>query len=108
MITDISTLDAQIAELQSRKKAILDEQRASKLNEVKAIVLQFGFTATDLGLATGSRKKGATANKTNLEAKYANPTDSTQTWHGGKGPKPKWVKAFLDGGGKLEDIAIKK
>lgn len=105
MTTDISKLDAQIADLQAKKKALLDEQRDVTLAEVKAIVHQFGFSATDLGLATAGKKA---ATKTKLEAKYVNPKDSTQTWHGARGAKPKWVKEFLEGGGKLESLLIKK
>ena len=106
--SDLAKLEAQIAELQAKRDAILDEHRATKLNEVKSIVKQFGFTASDLGLAaTGTRSKGATA-KVVHEARYANPTDPKQTWHGKKGPKPSWVKAHLGNGGNLEDLLIKK
>lgn len=112
MTTDISKLDSQIAELQSKKKALLDEQRDTKLNEVKAIILQFGFTAVDLGISTakGRKPKGkaSTTPKVKLQPKYANPRDSAITWHGGRGAKPKWVKEFLEGGGKLESLLIKK
>ena len=108
MTTDLEKLDEQIVDLQKKRQAILDAERDAKLIEVKAIVKQFGFTSTELGLTSGSRKKASTATKTRLEAKYVNPKDSTQTWHGGKGPKPKWVKTFIEKGGKLEDVAIKK
>ena len=107
MSSDLDKLDAQITELQKKRQAILDAEWNLKLNEVKAIVQQFGFTVTDLGLAAGSRKRASTAPKTKPEAKYVNPKDSTQTWHGGKGPKPKWVKEYLEKGGKLEAIHIK-
>jgi DNA-binding protein H-NS len=39
---------------------------------------------------------------------YANPADTSQTWAGGKGARPKWVKSHLEAGGKLEDLLIKK
>lgn len=106
MTSNLDTIEKQIAELQEKKKALLDEQRGTKLEEVKAIVHQFGFSATDLGLTTG--KKASASPKTKLEAKYVNPKDSTQTWHGGRGAKPKWVKEFLEGGGELATIEIKK
>lgn len=106
MTTELDTLEQQIADLQAKKQAILNAQRDTRLQEVKTIVHQFGFTATDLGLATGTGKKAAT--KTKLEPKYVNPMDSTQTWHGGKGPKPKWIKDYLATGGELSAIEIKK
>lgn len=105
MTTDLNSIDKQIAELQTRKDAIIKEQRETKLQEAKAIVHQFGFSAADLGLATGGKKA---ATKTKLEAKYVNPKDSGQTWHGGRGAKPKWVNEYLKAGGELSAIEIKK
>jgi DNA-binding protein H-NS len=37
--------------------------------------------------------------------KYRNPADPTETWSG-RGKLPKWVKAQLKSGKKLEDFAI--
>ena len=37
--------------------------------------------------------------------KYRDPKDSENTWTG-RGRKPKWVEAFLNSGGQLEQIAI--
>ena len=108
MTTDLDMLNAQIAELEKKRQSILDAERNAKLSEAKAIVQQFGFTASDLGLAAGKRKNASTATNAKLEAKYVNPKDSTQAWHGGKGPKPKWVKAFIENGGNLQDLMIKK
>lgn len=108
MTTDIQQIENQIAELQLKKETLLKEQRTSKLNEAKAIVKQFGFTASDLGIVAGTNKKAVGTVKTTLEAKYANPNDSSLTWHGGRGAKPKWVNEYLENGGKLVDIEIKK
>jgi DNA-binding protein H-NS len=107
--SELTTIDAQIAELQERRTAILNKERAAKLDEVKDIVKQFGFTASDLGLSTtGRRGKSAASVKVVHDSKYANPADPSQTWHGMKGPRPKWVRNHLDAGGKLEDLLIKK
>lgn len=106
MANDLNSIDKQIAELQAKKKAILDEQRDSKLQEVKAIVNQFSFTASDLGLLKG--KKKAVVQKAALEPMYANPKNPKETWHGGRGAQPKWIKEFLAAGGNLEKIKIKK
>lgn len=105
MSDEITNLDKQIQALLDKKKAILSEQRDEKLGEVKQIIQQFGFTASDLGLSAGGKKLST---KTKPEPKYANPSNPNETWHGGRGAKPKWVKAFLDSGGKLEAIEIKK
>ena len=107
MTTDIQELDNQINELVKQKQKLINQQRDTKLKEAKEIIQQFGFTANDLGLSAGNNKKGSGANKIQLEAKYAHPTDKTLSWVG-RGAYPKWVKEFVAGGGTLEDLEIKK
>ena len=107
MTTDIQQIENQIAELQLKKETLLKEQRTTKLNEAKAIVKQFGFTASELGIVSGTNKKAAGANKAQLEPKYQHPTDKSLVWVG-RGAYPKWVKDFLAGGGGLVDLEIKK
>lgn len=104
MTDDLQSIEQQIAELQKRKKLLLDGQRADVLRDVRNNIRLFGFAASELGLSTGSRSVAPQKS----EAKYANPENTSQTWHGGKGPKPKWIKAFFDKGGKLEDILINR
>lgn len=104
-IESLEQIDAQLAELQAKKLSILNTQRAAKLDEVKAIVRQFGFTAKELGLGGAAEKQ---AKVSSAPAKYANPSNPQQQWAGGKGARPLWVKAHLNNGGKLEDLEIKK
>jgi len=98
----IVQIDAQLAELQSKRLALLERQKSAKLEDVKLAIKQFGFTAKELGLAV---KGKATTLKG--EPRYANPANPEQTWAGGKGARPLWVKAHLDKGGGLEDLALK-
>lgn len=105
---ELQSIDEQITRLQEQRKSILDEQRGTRLQEVKEIIQQFGFTAVDLGLVATTTRKTPIATKSKAEPMYANPTDPSQTWAGGKGARPKWVKAHLEAGGKLEDLLIKK
>lgn len=105
-IESLEQIDAQLAELQAKKLSILNTQRAAKLDEVKAIVRQFGFTAKELGLGGAAEKQPKATSS--AVAKYANPANPQQQWAGGKGARPLWVKAHLNNGGKLEDLEIKK
>jgi len=105
MATELEKLDVQIKDLQEKRKSILDGQRSDKLKEAKALIAQFGFTASDLGLSAGKKKA---ADKTKAEAKYANPKDASQTWSGGKGRKPLWVTQHLAAGGNIAELEIKK
>lgn len=107
-IESLEQIDAQLAELQAKKLSILNTQRAAKLDEVKAIVRQFGFTAKELGLGGAAEKPAKASNAPVNPAKYANPANPQQQWAGGKGARPLWVKAHLNNGGKLEDLEIKK
>lgn len=108
-MTDISAvqeIDKEIAELQAKRKAILEGQRKDALKQARALVEAYGITASELGFlkatATSPDKKASKKR----EPKYANPADPGQTWGGGA--KPKWVKAHEANGGKLEDLLIRK
>lgn len=103
--SEIEKLEQQIKELQEKRQSILNEKRNEKLAEVKMIVRDYGFTASDLGLSTNKKKS---TGKQKAEAQCANPKDPSQTWAGGKGRKPTWVKDHLDKGGKIEDLKINK
>lgn len=105
MSNELQELDSQIAELQAKKQAILDSKRALVLEETRSNVRQYSFTASELGLAGAAVRKAVAAPK---EAKYANPLPPFQTWAGGKGAIPKWVKAHTEAGGDIEDLRIKK
>lgn len=105
---ELQTLDEQIAELQAKKKNILNSQRASALEEARKNVKLYGFTAQELGLSSSSSSKPKSSASITKEAKYVNPDNSADTWHGGKGPKPKWVHAQLAAGRTLEELLIKR
>lgn len=98
---DVQTIDQQIAALQAKKQELLNAKRKDALQEAKKIIRTFGFSASELGLG------GASATRSERAAKYANPDNSAETWHGGKGPKPKWVREKLAQGRTLEDLLIR-
>jgi DNA-binding protein H-NS len=106
MSDDLQYIEQQIADLQKRKKLLLGSQRVSVLKDVKNSIRIFSFTASELGLGNGGNASSHISVK--AKAKYANPANPSQTWHGGKGPKPKWIIAFLADGGNLQDILINK
>ncbi len=104
---EVDNIDAEIKALQDRKQKILDAQRSDALQQVKNLIGAFGFTARDLGLAVSAKAPAAHA-KAKVEPKYRNPNNPGETWRGGRGPKPKWVKAFLESGGALDSLSIGK
>lgn len=104
MSNDIDSIDKEIASLIARKQALIDAKRGDKLKEARDLIKQFGFTASELGLS----KEGVKKEKVRGEAKYANPANPNQTWVGGKGARPLWVKEHLAKGGKLEELEIRR
>lgn len=40
-----------------------------------------------------------------IAIKYRHPSDSTLTWTG-RGRQPRWVVAFIEAGGKIEQLAV--
>ncbi len=108
-IPEVDSIDEQIAALQAQKKQLLDAKRTDALKDALKLVRTFGFTAQELELVAPAKASTAsTGTKSKAIAKYQNPNNTAETWHGGKGPKPKWVKSFLDNGGKLDSILIQK
>lgn len=92
------------------QKAALDKQiettrrqeHSDAIAQVKALMEQHGLAVADLGLrggkATATRKGGKVA------PKFRN-TATGETWSG-RGLQPKWLKAALQGGRKIEDFAV--
>ena len=63
------------------------------------------------GSSKPSRQNGSAARGSNLKGKklpalYRNPKNHDETW-AGRGNRPRWLKAALKGGKKLEAFAIK-
>ncbi len=108
MFDDLQTIEQQIADLQKKKKSLLDNQRGAVLKETRQNIRLYGFSVTELGLGAGVPAASTKADRPKPEAKYYNPANPEQTWHGGKGPRPKWVAEFLASGRNMEEILIKK
>ena len=98
---------AQRAALQKQQAALekqLDDARKAErtgvISQIRALMAEHGVTVADLGRKGPG--KGSTGQK--VAPKYRN-TATGETWSG-RGLQPKWVKAALASGKKLEDLAI--
>lgn len=100
-LTDLKLIDEQIAKLLAQKNLLLESRRKDVLQELRKTIQTFGFTVAELGLSAASAPR-----KAGKVAKYANPDNPNETWHGGKGPKPKWVRAKLAEGLTLESFLV--
>ena len=95
-----------LKEVEAQLAAIRAANRDAKLIEIKKQIADYGFSAADVfgAVPVQSKSKKAPKVKTELAVKYRD--ENGNTWHGGKGPNPKWVKAIKDAGGDIEKYRV--
>lgn len=106
LLAQREALARQTAELQ---KAIADAQseaRKEVLAKIRTLMAENGLTVADLEI---SKKIGSKADKspragTKVAAKYRDP-QTGNAWSG-RGLQPKWLKAALAEGRKIEEFAV--
>jgi DNA-binding protein H-NS len=76
-----------------------DRKRRSALSELEEKARSLGYSLSELTGAAPARKRAAPA------AKYANPANKSETWSG-RGRKPRWFTAALNGGRSPKDLAL--
>lgn len=104
MSVDLNTYSMkELKELQSQvAKAISgfeDRRKKEALSELEDKAREMGFSLAELTGTVPTRKRSPAV------AKYANPSDKTDTWSG-RGRKPRWFSAALAAGRKPDDMAI--
>lgn len=92
LLAQRAALDQQIAETQ-------DRERTDVINNIKALMAEYGLTAADLNSRTAKPTKAS-----KVAAKYRNQATG-ETWSG-RGLQPKWLKAAIGAGAKLEDFHV--
>jgi DNA-binding protein H-NS len=99
---------ASLQDLLDRKAALEREIEATRRQEkteaiakVKALMSEYGLTVADLN-AKGSAKSGG-GKGSKVAVKYRNKATG-DTWSG-RGLQPKWLKAALAAGRKIEEFA---
>ena len=96
---------AQKAALEQKIAEATAHGRNEAISQVKALMEEHGLTMADLGgkSSSGGKKKTVTTG-TKVAAKYSNKTTS-ESWSG-RGLQPRWLKAALASGKKIEDFAV--
>ncbi len=104
-MSSLQDLLAQRADIEKKIADAQREARADAVAKVKAMMAEFGLTAADItGKSGGVRAAGAGKPASKVAAKYRNAATS-ETWSG-RGLQPKWLKAALAGGAKIEEFAL--
>ena len=98
-LSELQVLRAHVDQEMEKRRAQVKKEGLAK---IKSIAAEYGLSADELKLLAGSKsavKRGSVA------PRYRDPKNVENTWTG-RGRKPKWVEAFLNDGGSLEQITI--
>lgn len=98
-MTTLQQLLEQKAALEKQIQTTRTQERVFAISQVKGLMEDHGLTVEDLGLKKSSLKKGRA-----VAAKYRNQTTG-EAWSG-RGLQPKWLRAALQNGHKLEEFAV--
>ncbi|OYV00633.1 MAG: histone family protein nucleoid-structuring protein H-NS [Burkholderiales bacterium PBB5] len=105
MSASLQELLAQRAAIEKQIADAQREERGAAIAKIKALMAEFGLTAADITAKATSVKAPGTGKSTGKVApKYRNGATG-ETWTG-RGLQPKWLKAALGAGAKLEDFAL--
>ena len=91
------------AALEKEIEATRRQEKADAVSKVRELMSQYGLSMADL--APKSTAKGVSAKGGKVAVKYRN-TATGDTWSG-RGLQPKWLKAALAAGRKIEEFAVK-
>jgi DNA-binding protein H-NS len=96
----------QKAELERQIEATRRNERAEAIARVKALMSEHGLSVADLNAKVSAPKStgGGGGRGGKVAAKYRN-TATGETWSG-RGLQPKWLKAALAAGRKIEEFAV--
>jgi DNA-binding protein H-NS len=94
-MSSLAELKAQREALDRQIEETLQRDRSGAIAKVKALMADYGLTVGTKGMPKPPSK---------VAAKYINKA-TNETWSG-RGLKPKWLQAAINGGAKLEDFAV--
>lgn len=104
----MATLKELIAEKEELERRIAQTRTSARkdaLEQIRTLMAESGLTLQDLAETKApGRSKGSGKAPSKVAAKYRNPATG-DAWSG-RGLKPRWLKAELDAGRKIEDFAV--
>lgn len=100
---------ASYQELRSQAEALMAQAEQVRKEEISAVIVgikakmkEYNISAADLGISGGQRKVRVA--KVPGVVKYRGPNG--ETWAGGLGRKPQWVRDIIDSGRNIEDFKV--
>ncbi len=91
------------AALEKEIEATRKQERAEAVSKVKALMAQYGLTVSDLTVKAPANSTRGKSGK--VAIKYRNAATG-DTWSG-RGLQPKWLKAALASGRKIEEFSVR-
>nr|VFJ77914.1 MAG: DNA-binding protein H-NS [Candidatus Kentron sp. FW] len=86
-------------ELETSIEVKRKEEKQQLLQEIRQMILEKGFSVSEIFGGIDLNKKGQVA------PKYKNPDNPEQKWSG-RGRQPRWIANLLEQGKTLEDLLI--
>lgn len=99
----LNELLAQKAALEQQIVDLQREERAQAIAQVRALMNQYGLTLADIGARAAAAPPRKAAGE-RVAPKFRHP-QTGETWSG-RGLQPKWLKAALAAGARLDDFRI--
>jgi len=104
-MSSLQDLLAQRAELERKIADVQREERANAIDKIKTLMAEFGLTAADIAGKTPTPRAAVKSGSGSKVAPKFRNAATGETWSG-RGLQPKWLKAALAAGAKLEDFAL--
>ena len=98
---DLVALRDNVLRLISDKAASARRELEAKLSAIEGLGLGGG------GAKRGRKPRGSKLKGRKVPPKYRNPKNRAETW-AGRGATPRWLRAYIKSGHKLEEFAIAK
>lgn len=108
-MTTLKQLLDQKAALEREIESTRRQEKADAVNKVKTLMTEYGLSMSDLSVKGAPRAAPASPNPSSAKggkvaAKFIKQ-DTGETWSG-RGLQPKWLKAAIASGRKIEEFAV--
>ena len=101
-MASLKDLIAQKEALEQQIEIAKKKDRGEAISKVRSLMSEYGLSIADLSAKAGSKAGSGKGNK--VAAKYRNKATG-DSWSG-RGLQPKWLKAALAAGRKIEEFSV--